>query len=112
MTSYPNAIIVKDASEWNKVCETLYKEDTIVYDRVTAMSSEPSETIKLYEQYLECEINLVFLKDPYFNTDTYRKAMETTLSDNSSKADIVKKAHINLISEQIRISIDNQINKT
>ena len=109
LATYPNAIIVKEASEWNKVCETLYKGDTLVYDHVSIMNSDPTEVIKLYEYYYDREINLVFLKEPHLNTDTYRKAMESTLSDNGANSDIVRKALMNLISEQIRIAIENPI---
>ena len=109
LTVYPNAIIVKEASEWDNVCKNLNKDDTLVYNHVSVMNNDPTEAIKLYEYCYDLEINLVFLKEPHLNTDTYRKAMESTLSDNGFKADIVSKALMNLIGEQIRIAIENPI---
>ena len=109
LAAYPNAIIVKEASEWDNVCKNLNKGDTLVYDRVSVMNNETTEAIKLYEYCYDREINLVFLKEPHLNTDTYRKAMESTLPDNRFKADIVSKALMNLISEQIRLAIENPI---
>jgi hypothetical protein len=109
LAAYPNAIIIKDASKWDNICKNLNKGDTLVYDRVSVMNSDHTEAIKLYEYCYDREINLVFLKEPHLNTDTYRKAMESTLSDNGSKSDIVSKALMNLIGEQIRIAIENPI---
>jgi len=109
LAAYPKAIIVKEASEWDNVCKNLNKGDTLVYDRVSVMNNETTEAIKLYEYCYDREINLVFLKEPHLNIDTYRKAMESTLSDNGLKADIVSKALMNLIGEQIRIAIENPI---
>lgn len=109
LAAYPNALIIKDASELDKVCKALNKGDTLVYDRVSVMNNETTEAIKLYEYYYDREINLVFLNEPHLNTDISRKAMDVTLSDNELKADIVSKALMNLISEQIRIAIENPI---
>lgn len=109
LAAYPKAIIVKEASEWDNVCKALNKGDTLVYNHVSVMNNDPTEAIKLYEYCYDREINLVFLKEPHLNTDTYRKAMESTLSDNGLKADIVSKALMNLIGEQIRIAIENPI---
>ncbi len=112
LAAYPNAIIVKDASEWDNVCKNLNKGNTLVYDRVSVMNSETTEAIKLYEYCYDREINLVFLKEPHLNTDTYRKAMESSLSANVLKPDIISKTLMNLIGEQIRLAIENPIGES
>lgn len=43
------------------------------------MSRNAEEGFFLYEELFNKGINLIFLKEPHINTDTYRKAVESKL---------------------------------
>ena len=56
--------------------------DTIVFDSVSRMSRNADEGIELYMSLYEQKVNLVFLKESYINTDTYRDKNSSFLDDN------------------------------
>lgn len=81
---YPNAIILKEAytgttlegrKEFEKLIKAVRAGDTIVFDSVSRMSRNAEEGIDQYERWYEAGVNLVFLKEPYMNTDVYRQEM-------------------------------------
>lgn len=112
LETYPNAIIVKDASEWNEICKNLYKGDTLVYVYVSVINGDYIEAIKLYKYFYDKEINLVFLKEPHLNTDVFNKALDNCLSYNGLKSDMACKALMTLVGEQIRIAIEEPIKES
>ena len=65
--------------------------DTIVFDSVSRMSRQ-EEGFKLYVQLFEAGINLVFLKEPHINTDTYKKAINVQIQMTGTNADIILQA--------------------
>ena len=78
---YPEAIIIEEVFTGTKTYErrklqNLLKKvksgDTIVFDSVSRMSRDAEEGWKLYEELYNKGINLVFLKEPHINTDTYK----------------------------------------
>lgn len=78
-TSYPDAAIIKeeftgktmDRPSWNKLYKVLKKGDIIVFDEVSRMSRNAEEGFKLYQELFDNGIKLVFLKEPYINTDVF-----------------------------------------
>lgn len=79
--AYPDATIKKEAFtgtkiEGRKALEDILKAvepgDTIVFDSVSRMSRNADEGLKLYFDLFDKGIELVFLKEPYINTETYR----------------------------------------
>ena len=83
---YPTCTIVQEVytgtkiynrKELNKLLKIVKTGDTIVFDSVSRMSRNAEEGFKLYEQLYNKGINLVFLKEPHINTDTYKKALNT-----------------------------------
>ena len=85
--SYPEALIRKevytgtksDRNEWNKLLKALKPADTVVFDSVSRMSRNAEEGFEAYERLYNAGVNLVFLKEPHINTDTYKQAIENQL---------------------------------
>ena len=79
---YPDAVIVQesfsgttmDRPEFNKILNHIKPGDTICFDEVSRMSRSATEGYELYETLYTLGINLVFIKEPYINTDVYREA--------------------------------------
>ena len=83
---------------------------TIVFDSVSRMSRNAEEGFNLYEELYNMGINLVFLKEPHINTDTYKNAISTKVQMTGTNADILLKAIneylMTLAKEQIRIAFE------
>lgn len=89
---YPAAKIVTEAftgtriqgrKELDKLLKVLKSGDTVVFDSASRMSRNQEEAIELYESLFNKDINLVFLKEPHINTETFRKTL-----DNQIKIDL------------------------
>ena len=64
--------------------EILKAGDTIIFDSVSRMSRNAEEGFKDYEDLFSKGINLIFLKEPHINTETYKAAQKNQieLTDN------------------------------
>ncbi len=89
--AYPTAHIIKEAftgtkiegrKELDKLLKVLKSGDTVIFDSASRMSRNADEAIKLYEELFSKDINLVFLKEPHINTDTYKRALENQIEIN------------------------------
>lgn len=87
LSAYPNGLIVEEAytgtetasrPEWAKLFKRVNSGDTIVFDSVSRMSRNAEEGITAYEALYNRGVNLVFLKEPYINTDKYRDLLAET----------------------------------
>ncbi len=87
LSAYPDAKIIRETftgtlinrKELDKLLAVVKTEDTIVFDSVSRMSRDADEGIKLYMKLFNDGINLVFLKERYIDTDTYRQALTTSI---------------------------------
>lgn len=78
-----------DRPEWNKLYKRLKSGDTIVFDSVSRMSRDAAEGTALYQELYDKGINLIFLNEPYCNTDTYRQSAEQSIPTTGNEiADI------------------------
>ena len=83
LASFPNAVIFKEVytgvvinrHAWLKLSKAVRKGDTIVFDSVSRMSRNAKEGIEQYMELLDKGIELVFLKEPYVNTENYKQAL-------------------------------------
>ena len=64
--------------EFQKLLKRVKQGDTIVFDSVSRMSRNAEEGIQLYMELFDKGVELVFLKENYINTATYRKQLEQT----------------------------------
>ncbi|MGL5796770.1 MAG: recombinase family protein [Cetobacterium sp.] len=62
---------IMERKEWIKLKDLVKAGDTIVFDSVSRMSRNSDEGILDYMYLLDRNINLVFLKEPYINTEIY-----------------------------------------
>lgn len=82
--AYPDAVLVQEAytgrkivgrAQLDRILRQVKDGDTIVFDSVSRMSRNAAEGVALYEQLYQRGVNLVFLKEPGINTDTYKQAL-------------------------------------
>ncbi len=96
--------------EWIKLEKRLSKGDTVIFDSVSRMSRNAEEGFSLYEKLYQDDINLVFLKEPQINTDTYKNAIKGSIEMTGTIADYilegVNKYLLALAREQIRIAFE------
>lgn len=91
--------------ELEKLLRKVKCGDTIVFDSVSRMSRNTDEGIKLYFQLMDKDVNLVFLKERYIDTDTYKQAIERRIQTIGTKEDIL----INAINEYLKELAKEQI---
>ena len=116
--AYPDAMIIKEAytgtslnrKEWGKLMKIVKRGDTLVFDSVSRMSRNAEEGFEAYQSMFAEGINLVFLKEPHINTNTYKTAMQNQVQLTGSCVDLilegVNKYLLALAKEQIKIAFD------
>ena len=115
---YPDAVILQEAytgtkidrKEWNKLHSAVCSGDTIIFDSVSRMSRNAEEGFAAYESLYNQGVNLVFLKEPHINTDTFKKALESNIALTGTNVDYildgVNKYLMALAKEQIRLAFE------
>jgi len=79
LREYPKAVIMTeeytgktmDRPVWSKLYSKLKKGDVVVFDEVSRMSRNAEEGFKVYQELFEKGCQLIFLKEPYLNTDVF-----------------------------------------
>ena len=116
--AYPDAVIVQevftrtrlDRPEWLKLMRRIQPGDEIVFDSVSRMSGDAKEGFAAYEELYQKGVNLVYLKDPHINTETYKKALENNVQLTGSNVDYilegVNRYLLELAKEQIRLAFE------
>ena len=117
--AYPKAKIKQEIytgtkTDGRKVFEQLLKTvkagDTIVFDSVSRMSRNADVGFQVYQTLYDRGIELVFLKEPHINTETYKKALSNNIAMTGTKTDIILKAIneylMELAKEQIIIAFE------
>lgn len=82
----------------------------MIFDSVSRMSRNAEEGFRLYKELYEKGVNLVFLKEPLINTDTYRSTVQTMIPMTGTEVDPILEGIndflMQLASKQIRIAFD------
>ena len=117
--AYPDAVIKQEIytgtkTDGRKMFEYLLKivraGDTIVFDSVSRMSRNAENGFQVYQELYDKGIELVFLKEPHINTETYKKALSNNIAMTGTKTDIILKAIneylMELAKEQIIIAFE------
>ncbi|WP_027438683.1 recombinase family protein [Lachnospira multipara] len=118
-SKYPNAIIVKEIYtgtkfqgrlELEKILNAINPGDTIVFDSVSRMSRDADQGFELYEKLYNRNINLIFLKESYINTDVYKKALTNKVDLVGDKVDLIldgiNKYLLEVAKEQIKYAFE------
>lgn len=109
---YPDAHIVREIftgtkfqgrKELEKILKRIKAEDILVFDSVSRMSRTAEEGFQMYKKLFEKNIQLVFLKEPYINTDIYKEAIDRQINLSLNSGD---KATDDLM-ESIAIALNN-----
>lgn len=114
---YKEAVIIEEVytgtktegrTNFNKLLKKLKAGDTVVFDSVSRMSRNAEEGFSLYQELYNKGIELVFIKEPHINTDTYKKALTSNISLTGTNVDYILKG-INLYllalaKEQIKLA--------
>ena len=114
---FPEAIMVEEVFTGTKMYERkklqqLLKKvqpgDTIVFDSVSRMSRDAEEGFRVYEELYHKGINLVFLKEPHINTDTYKNTSASSVPLTGTEVDFIlegiNKYLMALAKEQIKLA--------
>ncbi len=94
---FPDAILVlesfsgrsMDRPRWNRLCKIVKCGDTIIFDEVSRMSRDAEEGFQAYQDLFGRGVNLVFLKEPHLNTDTYKSAITNRIAMTGEDVDLV-----------------------
>lgn len=103
---YPEAHIIKEAytgtttagrKELDKLLKIVKENDTIVFDSASRMSRNADEAIALYEELFNRNVNLIFLKEPHINTETYKRTLDNQIDLNMNTGNEATDTFINSI---------------
>lgn len=117
--AYKNAVIIKEVytgtktvgrEKFNNLIRKVKVGDTIVFDSVSRMSRNAGEGFSLYQELYNKGIELVFLKEPHINTETYKKALNTNITMTGTNIDYILKGVneylLALAKEQIKLAFE------
>ena len=109
-SKYPNAIIIKevysdtitDRTELKKLLAQLEKDDTLIVNSMDRLSRDPGELLHYYKDLTLKGVKVIFINQPYMNTDIYADAYEDMKAMSyESKEEAVSDGLTHLLSAQI-----------
>lgn len=119
IVAYPNAKIMKETytgtkvvgrEVFNKILKNIKKDDILVFDSVSRMSRNAEEGFQLYKGLFNKGVELVFLKEPHINTETYKLALTNGLELTGTNIDYliegINKYLLALAEEQIKLAFE------
>lgn len=117
LAAYPQAEIIREVftgtkfqgrKEFEKLLKKINAGDTIIFDSVSRMSRDAKEGFAMYEELFCKGINLVFLKEPHINTETYKSALQGGIPATGTDIDCIlegiNKYLLLLAKEQTRLA--------
>ena len=123
LREYPTAIIYEETHSGgdysgcvvlNKLLSIVKAGETIVFDSVSRFSRDNITGPQEYKRLFLDGVNLVFLNEPYINTDNYRKALDIAIPRTGTFVDPILKgveeALLQLAEKQVQEAF-NQANK-
>ena len=115
----PNAVIFTEKvtgtkldvrKEFNKLLSIVNDGDTIIFDSVSRMSRNAEEGFELYQELYSKGVELIFIKESYINTSTYKQAVSNNVEMTGTTVDSILKGineYLMLIAkEQIKIAFE------
>lgn len=118
LAAYPTAKIYKEAytgtkierPEFERLQKRLQEGDTVVFDSVSRMSRNAEDGWALYERLFKMGVELVFLKEGYINTETYKAALSRKISLTGDDTDLILEGInaylLKLAQKQIQIAFE------
>lgn len=108
--AYPDAIIVQEAytgtkldgrKEFERLLDRVNSDSRIVFDSVSRMSRNAQEGFETYQSLFARGVELVFLKEPQINSETYKAAMEQQLNASVETGDSATNEFVSAVMEAI-----------
>lgn len=115
---YPDALIVKEAftgtridrPAWTRLYKQLREGDTVVFDSVSRMSRDADDGSATYRDLFARGVELVFLKEHYIDTATYKNAIQGKIEMTGTDIDLIldgiNKYLLCLAEDQIRLAFE------
>ena len=117
--AYPSAVILREAytgmkidgrKEWDKIYRIVRSGDMIVFDSVSRFSRNAEEGFELYQDLYHKGIDLVFLKEPQINTETFKRELDRAVPMTGTNVDYIldgiNKFLLELAKDQIRLAFE------
>ena len=111
---YPTAHIYKERytgtkvqgrRELDKILRLVRQGDIIVFDSVSRMSRNARDGINMYMQLYDMGVDLVFLKEPHINTETYKQAIGRDVPLTGEDVDVI----LNGVNDYLKMLASKQI---
>lgn len=115
-SEYPTAVILQDEftgtklsrPNFDKLLKNVTEGDLIVFDSVSRMSRNATDGFNVYQKLYNSGIELVFIKEPQINTQTYKKAVASSVRLTGTAVDYIlegiNKYLMELAKEQIKLA--------
>ena len=115
---YPTAIILQDEftgtklsrPNFDKLLKIVTEGDMIVFDSVSRMSRNATDGFTVYQELYNSGVELVFLKEPQINTQTYKKAVTSSVQLTGTAVDFIlegiNRYLMELAKEQIKLAFE------
>ena len=75
--------------EFQKLLTKVHSGDTIIFDSVSRMSRNAAEGFELYKKLFDDGVNLVFINEPYINTDVYKATRDALVPMTNTDVDLI-----------------------
>ncbi len=96
--------------ELQKLLNKVSEGDTIIFDSVSRMSRNAKEGFDLYKKLYDSGINLIYINEPYINTNVYKDATKTMVPMTGTDVDVilqgVNEYLLTLAEQQIKIAFE------
>lgn len=92
--------------QFQKLLNYIKPGDTIIFDSVSRMSRNASDGFKIYKELLNRDVELVFLKEPHINTNTFKIALGNKIESTGNE---IADKYINTTNEVIELIAEQQI---
>ncbi len=96
--------------ELEKLLNVASEGDTIIFDSVSRMSRNATEGFEMYRNLYEGGIDLVFINEPYINTEVYKNELKKSVPMTGTDVDVilqgVNEYLLTLAEQQIKIAFE------
>lgn len=120
LTDFDKSIIIykeaytgtmQERPQWMKLLNKLRYGDTVVFDSVSRMSRNADDGYRQYEALYNQGINLIFLKERYIDTDTYKLALKKQIASTGNEItdtyiEATNKVLMILAKQQIKLAFE------
>lgn len=118
---YPEAVIIEEVytgtsfnrPQWKKVLKSVERNDVsmIVFDEISRMSRDAKEGYETYQYFLKKNVEMVFLREPHLNSETYRQAKNNKINIKVESGDKYTDDFLNTILESVNQYMLNLVEK-